>query len=519
MTRKIKACSNYAQSDHSITRNTVERIPYVAGLDFSAKNSPFGCACASGNLELLYLLIERGLKLDDRLLFVGFDCLDESDLDLDKCQHIAAALIRYIKDPTYNERGYTFLHRVCSIGDADNAKAVLKRGVDRDALTHAKPTRDPMDFVPFDSDSVVALDVAAANGHVDVVKLLLEWDNVPIEMYQVDVSMIEAAKYGELEVVKCFVEYGAGCRAEALLETMESTGSFDVAEYLLNNGASVDGRMRDITPLLALIRNNRKGYLYPFDYDPLPDEKVRTAQLLLDRGASCDATTYQGDDALKLAVRSGLPEIVQLILNHDKGKPISVDRLNESLLVSLERAMEEIIWCLLDHGAHVDTLGNDGYTPLLLLCSKSYIRRQQGERRNRDYDVDTSIVYLPTIQLLLGRGADTNVVSQVSGQTALLYAGEHAITNVSFSLKLSTLLLEHGADVNQGNATTGNSPLMMAAYFKRPALVQLYLSYDADVMQVNDRGQTVFDMMGDKPEYAKVVELCTEHLAAKPLLK
>ena len=448
-------------------------------------------ACASGSTDLLRFLIDRGVKLDDSILFRCFDSVEQSSLQADKRQAIAALLVQSISNVALKEYGFTLLHRVCSIGGINNVKAVLERGVDRDAISGSFYGHSGRD----------ALCTAAANGHLDIVKLLLEWDkHRPIHMSRVNIAMIEAAKYSKLEVVQCLTEYGADNQTVALIAAVSYTWSLALSEYLLDSGSDVNGKVDGDTPLLALLSNTRTG----------DKPKLQIARLLLARGADRDAkaclTRRSGYDSLILAAKYGLPDFLQLILDHIQGQPITINRLNEALLLSLGRSVG-VTRCLLDHGAELDTIGSGGCTLLLLLC----IKHSFGRMSEKYFDD-----YLPTVHLLLERGADVSKVSPASGNTALLYACE---CDVIIGLAVSTMLLDHGADVNQGNATTGETLLMRAALYKHTALVELYLQYGADVMQVNSQGRTVLDLMGTDPEFAMYVELCLMYMDTKPLLK
>ena len=452
--------------------------------------STFTRACASGSTKLFWLLIDRGVKLDDSILFRCFDSVEKSTLQADKRQAIVAVLVKLISNIAFKAHGHTFLHRVCSIGGINNAKALLEGGVDRDAISDSLYGLSGRD----------ALGVAAINGHVDIVELLLEWDKInPVEKDRVNKAMVEAAKHGKIKVVHFLTEHGADCQTEALIAAVSYTWSLALSEYLIDNGADINGMVDGYTPLLALLSNTRTG----------DEVKLQIARLLLARGADCDAKaclTHHSDyDSLILAAKYGLPDFLQMILEHRQVQPITINRLNDALFHSIGHSVRSTE-CLLDYGAAVNATGTDGCTPLLLLCNKHSLGYM-----SEGYSDD----YLSTVQLLLERGADTSLVCPVSGNTALLYACKFSV-----GLKLSTLLLEHGADVNQGHATTGETPLMRAVQTKDMAMVKLYLRFGADVMQVTSKGLTVLDLMHrNRPEYDQYVELCLEHGDVKPLLK
>lgn len=241
-----------------------------------------------------------------------------------------------------------------------------------------------------------------------------------------------------------------------------------MAEYLLDHGADVDASIRGVTPFLWLIFNSAPCSMYN------SEEHLPVAQLLLDRGADRDAIYPGGRDSIKIAAQSGLTiyiDILQLILDYDKYRPISIARLNEALLLSLGHS--EAVKCLLDHGVQAEFLDRNGRTPLLILRGGYLDRNARG---------DNFYTHLLTIQALLEHGANTNALCPVSGDTALLFVSDR---NVPSAHTLSTLLLQYGADLRAKCPLTGATPLIRVARNRQANLVKLYLEHGADVMQVN----------------------------------
>ena len=314
----------------------IKRVPSKAGTTERPEfRLPFSYAWKSGSAELLQLLIERGMKIGDRLLFVGFDCLDNSDLNNDKRQEVAAFLIKFNANVAYKERGYTFLHHACAMGGVGNARTLLERGVDRDAISDAGYYFKGLD----------ALGVTSKEGHIDIIQLLLEWGKEKPTLERVNAALIEAASAGRLEVVELLTECGTDRQSEALIEAMRYARSLPVAEYLLNHGADVNANLKGVSPLLALISRD-----YSTSLSFSSDKDLPVAQLLLARGADLKATS-NGNDALGVASANGYLDVVKLLLEWDEEKPVVLERVNAALIQAAKYGHLELVKLLTEHGA------------------------------------------------------------------------------------------------------------------------------------------------------------------------
>src|SRR5262245_46468341 len=111
-------------------------------------------------------------------------------------------------------------------------------------------------------------------------------------------------------------------------------------------------------------------------------------------------------------------------------------------------------------------------------------------------------------EALLARGADVHAqATNDLGTTPLLWAvmGQEMAT--------VTLLLDHGADVNEATAA-GSTPLHKAAMLGNVALVRLLLARGAKVNARNSRGQTPLTHALFK-SHTEIVVLLSQHAGSE----
>ena len=354
-------------------------------------------ACSLGNVDMIKLLLKRGIYIDDDVLFTCLSNLHISlKSDQDKCEIFIPQLVERIKNINFrHQSGGTFLHRACIDNNICLLKTLIARRVDLTAVNQFNHN---------------VLRVAAGLGHHEIVQLLLDTNtSTLISKDQLKQALLAAARHMKLEVVRILTDRGIG--ADVLTTALAAvcgneTLNFEIIECLLIHGADV-------------------------------------------------YATEQGCD----------------------------------------------IWC-------------------------SFVSRFPSDRPQCDDEYNDYIISI--WQLFLEYNADANLYVTIhdmhnyiirnSSQSLLVRAwgfGRNAV-------KLSTILLDHGADINLPlDTTTGQSILMSAAERSYIDLVKLYLEYGADVMYMNNNGETVLDILerlGDVLQYVEIKELCIQAMT-KPVLK
>ena len=168
-------------------------------------------------------------------------------------------------------------------------------------LLHAPQNPDARDA----QNKWMGIHLAAGNGHLDVVRLLLEAGVDKDAAMQGGARALHlAALRGQLDIVRFLLEAGAdkdaveqrGARA---LHFAADQGHLDVVRFLLEAGADKDAVEQRGARALHLAANH--GHL----------DVVR---LLLKAGADKDAVMQSGATALHLAAEHGYLDVVQLLL-------------------------------------------------------------------------------------------------------------------------------------------------------------------------------------------------------------
>ena len=186
---------------------------------------------------------------------------------------------------------------------------------------------------------------------------------------------------------------------------------------------------------------------------------VHTVRAIIDHGADVNVVNNRGQTALWFACVNGQESFVGILL--DTGAdPNIADKHRESCLHAAihGHCNTETIQKLIDRGAHVNAVNNDGATPLLLVCSAA-----QAE----------------SVELFLTLGADPNI-ADVDGDTSILNAieGYCSVTTMQY-------LIDNGANVNATN-NKGLTALLKACSYRQMDVVKVLLEAGADPTIVDD---------------------------------
>lgn len=366
----------------------------------------------------------------------------------------------------------TALHAAAEKGDIEAARAQLKDGADASARN------------PFGHS---ALDFAAAHGHAEVIRLLVEHcaDVNATRRRGARTALHAAAVHGQIEAIKALLELHAEPNAQdsagaTPLHDAAIAGKPEAIKLLLDAGADIPACQGQIPAPQTLAA--RAGHAEAL--------RVLLAEIArrTPRGPS-DALNA----ALHAAVRAFQVPAAKLLLEAGAAATSTDDYHMTPLHYAAEQGCTEIARLLLDAGADPSPRGMYGRTPLHLAAiwgheSVSGLLLQKGADPNARESYDRTPLHeashhcsVQIVAALLKAGADVKATEKF-GSTALHLACCHD------GSPCARLLLEHGSDVNARNAK-GQTPLHIVN--KRCAkTVELLLAHGADPNKKDNQGKS-----------------------------
>jgi tankyrase len=360
--------------------------------------------------------------------------------------------------------GQTALHRVAQQGNMQACRLLLQYGVD---------------------STIVSLQgyTAAQLATDNVQKMLRECasltDDIPTGGTDVDLQLLEAAKAGDLEVVKKIVAahpHAVNCRD---LDGRHSTplhfaagyNRVAVVEFLLKHGADVHAK--------------DKGGLVPL-HNACSYGHYEVTQLLIEHGACVNVADLWKFTPLHEAAAKGKFEICKLLIKHgaDANKK---NRDGHTPLDLVKEGDTDVADLLRGDAALLEAAKKGNLARVQKLATPENINCRDTQGRNSTpLHLAAGYNNVEVAEFLLENGADVNAQDK-GGLIPLHNASSYGHVDIA------ALLIKFNTCVNAVDKW-GFTPLHEAAQKGRTQLCALLLAHGADPTMKNQEGQTSLDL-------------------------
>ena len=446
------------------------------GGDVNATNkknrTPLMLACWKRNEDAIHVLLDAGADLNIADAS-GDTCLHYAARN-DCCTDVLQAIISHGGDVNATSKeNVTPLIRACVKGNKDSINVLLNAGADpnivgsqgytcvHDAAWNECCTEALQAIISHGGDvnatskeNVTPLMLACVKGNKDAINVLLNAGADPnIADVDGDTCLHYAVRYdGYTDVLQAVISNGADVNAtnkKNVTPLMQACvkGNKDAINVLLNAGA--DPNIADVDGgtclhyaagtdccTEAILRSGADTTIVNIFGDTCLHQILRreylsnkcdqeTLQMLLDHGVPVNATNKNHHTAYMLACHQGNIDAMCALVNAGADPNIADSWGNTSLhLVAQKRSRRLVLENLMEHGADVNAVNNEGATALMLACETG----QKG-----------------SVNLLLRAGGDTSILD-VRGNTCL-----HKLNYRECDQETLQMLLDHGAPVNAIN--------------------------------------------------------------------
>ncbi|EPS39093.1 hypothetical protein H072_7131 [Dactylellina haptotyla CBS 200.50] len=201
------------------------------------------------------------------------------------------------------------------------------------------------------------IDLAAENGHLDIVKVFL---SSPVLNRQIAPGLQKplqlAATAGHIAIVKLLLFYNANIdgedkRGKTPLHLAVEANRFEMARLLLNKGASIEARdLANRTPLLSAVERGNSDLV----------------SLLLKNGADIEAKDVRNRTPLLFAAqaRTNNISLIEILLKYGADLEAKGENGQTPLFLAIQHSDLHSIQLLLNSGARLEIQDHEGLNPL-----------------------------------------------------------------------------------------------------------------------------------------------------------
>ncbi|KAL7796630.1 ankyrin repeat-containing domain protein [Trichoderma ceciliae] len=325
----------------------------------------------------------------------------------------------------------------------------------------------------FEAELSESLDLAAENGHKDIITLLLSagarsQNAMSLAASAGFLNIIETLREAQPENIHLEDRFG---KFPFVMSVM--SGNDAISSYLLEKGAKCDVFTKsEKTPLHLAAEIGH----------------TTTVQLLINKNISTEAKSDNGNDAFQMASAGGFDDIVTLLLGH-----CEVDRKNDAGMTALHLAIKHghssTIDILLDAGANIETRTDSGHSPIHLAAEAGFLSVLQKLIQRESAQVSTAVE-----EHTHGRGEDKTKGDRKDGE-------------INKSGKVYTANNSKRDNTKENTNTEAQidikSPLQMAALNGHTKIVHELLHHER---YSSDKDRAISLLLAAKEGFTEIVE-------------
>ncbi|EPS38466.1 hypothetical protein H072_7783 [Dactylellina haptotyla CBS 200.50] len=308
------------------------------------------------------------------------------------------------------------------------------------------------------SSSKTALMFAAESGDVECTRLLLEEKYLIIDQRDRDgnSALHVAATNGRVELLDLLLAKGADIAAQNTLErtplhAAAENGHHEFIKAILSHSRDVNLADRKCTTALGIA--SIRGDLW-------------TVELLLQHGAGISAS--RGRSAVSLAAEAGQLEVIKLLIKTHRSPQYKGDwdgNISGPIRMALFGNHEDVVRYLMSDEVDPDFMASKSELAMTLLDA-----------------VESNKATMVEVVIDVSRSLDINLVA-FGGSTALHVAAKNC-TDVG----IVDVLLEHGANPNAKDGHSSQTPLHLAAERGHTEIFRKLVKKGADIHLHDDEG-------------------------------
>ncbi|KAG4087429.1 ankyrin repeat-containing domain protein [Neocallimastix lanati (nom. inval.)] len=339
-----------------------------------------------------------------------------------------------------------------------------------------------------DNNGNTALVYAVKYGNIELVKTMVKYGaNINVKSNNGKPILIIAVKNNNIEIVRYLIKCGIDLNnvdnnGDSALSIAIRCELLEISKILIDNGANInikDGSSNTLL-LTSLLTNNEELYSY-----------------LLNKCNDLNIKNYDDKTVLNIFTEKEDLNKVKLIIYY--GADInSVDIYgNTPLLIAINKKNDQLINYLIDYGADINIRDKNGDTPLIIATKRNYIKCCE-KLIQSDVNVNCKDSYGNTPLMIAIKHEKIELVKMLIKDSCLNEENNLGETPLSLaigcnSMEMIKLIIKNGANINYKYKAKGDTILMKIFdnYSHKKGIIEYLINKGGNINELNNEGRSI----------------------------